>query len=86
MYNFCNVHAVPDSHVMRIMIIKELCTHVLQTALLFVIVIVIVMFTSSALEGIHRRQIKPVRVFTCSQGNLEAKGMLAHMISMCWPI
>ena len=84
MYNFCNVHAVPDSHVMRIMIIKELCTHVLQTALL--IVIVIITFTSSALEGIHRRQIMPVMVFTCSQGNLEAKGMLAHMINMCWPI
>ena len=39
-------------------------------------VIVIITFTSSALKGIHRRQVKPVRVFTCSQGNLEAKGNL----------
>ena len=43
---------------------------------LVVIAIVIITFTSLALEGIHRRQLKPVRVFTCSQGNLEAKGNL----------
>ena len=42
----------------------------------FVIVIVIITFTSSVLEGVHRRQIKPVRVFTHSQGKPTRKRVL----------
>ena len=49
---------------------------VLYSVFLVFIVSVIIVCISLALEGIHRRQIKPVRVFTCSQGNLEAKGNL----------
>ena len=38
--------------------------------MLTITIIIIITFTSSVLEGVHRRQ-SLCKVFTCSQGNLE---------------
>ena len=49
---------------------------IIETNLERSFVIVIITFTSSVLEGVHRRQIKPVRVFTRSQGKPTRKRVL----------
>ena len=60
---------------MYIILVIEVCT--LQIIIIIIVyhhvrlakcLLLLSRFTSLALEGKHRRQIKPVRVFTCSQG------------------